>query len=117
LHTTFDRHGVADVVAVAVRDQDQVRRHLLGRTRRFRVARQERVNQDMLVSDLEQQTRMTEPAHTGCHDGFASFALSCLAFDWSWMSILRRSNRINHKPPARHKRFSIFSVDARSSGR
>ena len=41
-----DRHRVADVVAMAVRDQDQVGRHLLGLGRRLGVARQERVDQD-----------------------------------------------------------------------
>ena len=43
-------NGVADVVAVAVRDQDEVGHQFVGLARRGRVAGQERINQYRLTS-------------------------------------------------------------------
>ena len=67
-----DGDGVADVVAVAVRDQDEVGRHLVGLGRRRRVAGQERIDQDVRAVALEQQTGMAQPLHAGCHDRSSS---------------------------------------------
>ena len=58
-----DRHRVADVIAVAVRDQDQVGRDLLGLGRRLGVSRQERIDQHVLAVAVEQQAGMTEPSN------------------------------------------------------
>ena len=63
-----DGDGVADVVAVAVRDQDEVGRHLVRLGRRRRVAGQERVDEQVLAVALDQQAGMAQPAHAGRHD-------------------------------------------------
>ena len=64
-----DGDGVADVVAVAVRDEDEVGLHLVGRGRRRRVAGEEGVDQETMAVGLDQQAGMAQPLHSGRHRG------------------------------------------------
>ena len=62
-----DADGVADVVRVAVREQDRGGLELVGLGRRLRVAGQERVDQHGRVAGLELEGRVAQVADVHCH--------------------------------------------------
>src|SRR5262249_51192627 len=64
-----DGDGVADVVAVAVRNQDEVGLGLVGLQGGGGVAGEERVDQHLVPARFEQQRGVTEPGDTGGHGG------------------------------------------------
>src|SRR5947209_10717061 len=63
-----DGHGIADVIVVAVRDEDEVGLHLVRRGRRCWIAGQKRIDQDALTVAFQQQASMPQPAASSRHD-------------------------------------------------
>ena len=63
-----DRDRVAEVVAVAVRQQDRIRAQIVGGDRRLRVAGEERVDQHSRVSVGQLEGRVAKEAdlHLSC---------------------------------------------------
>src|SRR5262249_41306130 len=62
-----DGNGIADMIAVAVRDENEIRRKLIGLRRRLGVAGEERVKQELLPVALDPQARVSQPAQASCH--------------------------------------------------
>ena len=50
--------GITHMIAMAVRDQDEIGSHLVGLGRRRGIARQERINEHAPAIAFQQQTRM-----------------------------------------------------------
>src|SRR5262249_12215168 len=62
-----DGDGVADVVAVAVRDEDEVGGDLVGLDRRLGGVRHERIYEHALAVALQRQRGVSQPAYPCCH--------------------------------------------------
>src|SRR5262245_16592122 len=67
--TARDGNGVADVIAVAVRDENEVGRHRVRFLCCRGVAGQERIDEDVTAVALEQQTGVAQPADASGHGG------------------------------------------------
>src|SRR5262249_17159160 len=59
--------GVAEMIAVPVRNEDGIRGYLVSRQRRRGVAGEEGVDQDVLAIAFQQQASVTQPAHARGH--------------------------------------------------
>src|SRR5262249_10146119 len=62
-----DVDGVADVVAVPVRDEDEVGLRLVRGDDGFRIAGEERINEDVIASRLERHGGVSQPANACSH--------------------------------------------------
>ena len=65
------------MVAMTVRDQDQVGRHFVGFDRRLGVSRQERVDQHGSVVTFDKQGGMPQPSYSSGHGRISSPKAPC----------------------------------------